>query len=305
MAWADRLRNGLERTRTQLTASITQVLGQRGKLDHEELEKIEEILISADVSAAVATELVDELSSCRRTGRIDREEVLAILKQGIKNRLSGHERSLSLRNDSQLTVILVAGVNGSGKTTTIAKLATHLREHDPTMPITFAAADTFRAGAIDQLDIWADRVDADMIRHRIGADPSAVVFDAIEHARRRGGVLFIDTAGRLHTKHNLMEELQKINRTVVKRLGRKPDERLLILDATTGQNGICQAVSFHTAIDLTGVVLTKLDGTSKGGAILTIQKQLALPIMYIGVGESKDDLHEFVADQFVDALFSA
>ncbi|MEE9541355.1 MAG: signal recognition particle-docking protein FtsY [Candidatus Bipolaricaulota bacterium] len=305
MAWADRLRNGLERTRTQLTASITQVLGQGGTLDHEELEKIEEILISADVSAAVATELVDELSSCRRTGRIDREEVLAILKQGIKKRLSGHERSLSLRNDSQLTVILVAGVNGSGKTTTIAKLAAHLREHDPAMPITFAAADTFRAGAIDQLNIWADRVDADMIRHRIGADPSAVVFDAIEHARRRGGVLFIDTAGRLHTKHNLMEELQKINRTVVKRLGRKPDERLLILDATTGQNGICQAVSFHTAIDLTGVVLTKLDGTSKGGVILTIQKQLAVPIMYIGVGESKDDLHEFVADQFVDALFSA
>ncbi len=305
MAWADRLRNGLERTRTQLTASITQVLGQGGKLDHEELERIEEILISADVSAAVATELVDELSSCRRTGRIDREEVLAILKQGIKKRLSGHERSLSLRNDSQLTVILVAGVNGSGKTTTIAKLAAHLREHDPAMSITFAAADTFRAGAIDQLNIWADRVDADMIRHRIGADPSAVVFDAIEHARRRGGVLFIDTAGRLHTKHNLMEELQKINRTVVKRLGRKPDERLLILDATTGQNGICQAVSFHTAIDLTGVVLTKLDGTSKGGAILTIQKQLAVPIMYIGVGESKDDLHEFVADQFVDALFSA
>lgn len=305
MAWADRLRNGLERTRTQLTASITQVLGQGGKLDHEELERIEEILISADVSAAVATELVDELSSCRRTGRIDREEVLAILKQGIKKRLSGHERSLSLRNDSQLTVILVAGVNGSGKTTTIAKLAAHLREHDPAMSITFAAADTFRAGAIDQLSIWADRVDADMIRHRIGADPSAVVFDAIEHARRRGGVLFIDTAGRLHTKHNLMEELQKINRTVVKRLGRKPDERLLILDATTGQNGICQAVSFHTAIDLTGVVLTKLDGTSKGGAILTIQKQLAVPIMYIGVGESKDDLHEFVADQFVDALFSA
>jgi len=304
MTWTDRLRNGLEQTRNRLTDSITQALGQGGKLDREELERIEEILISADVSAPIATELVDELSSHRKTRGIGREEVLAILKEGIKSRLSGYERSLSLRNDSQPTVILVAGVNGSGKTTTIAKLAAHLREDDPTMSITFAAADTFRAAAIDQLDIWADRVDADLIKHRIGADPSAVVFDALEHARRRGGVLFIDTAGRLHTKHNLMEELQKINRTVVKRLGHKPDERLLILDATTGQNGICQAISFHTAIDLTGVVLTKLDGTSKGGVILTIQKQLALPIMYIGVGETKDDLHEFVSDQFVDALFS-
>jgi len=201
-------------------------------------------------------------------------------------------------------VILVAGVNGSGKTTTVAKIAARLRAETPDIPITFAAADTFRAAAIEQLSVWAERVGADIIKHRIGADPAAVVFDAIDHAAKTGGVLLIDTAGRLHTKHNLMEELKKIERTVRKKLGRPSDERLLVLDATTGQNGISQARLFNEAIDLSGIVLTKLDGTAKGGVVLAIWEELRLPILYIGVGEQKEDLHEFSVDQFVEALFA-
>jgi fused signal recognition particle receptor len=221
----------------------------------------------------------------------------------VREKLEGCERKLALRNDGQPTVVTVAGVNGSGKTTTAAKIASRLRTQAPDIPITFAAADTFRAAAIEQLNVWAERIEADLIRHKLGADPSAVVFDAIDHAQHVGGVLLIDTAGRLQTKHNLMEELSKIERTVNKKLGRGSDERLLVLDATTGQNGISQATRFHEAIDLTGIVITKLDGTAKGGVVLSIWNQLCLPILYIGVGEDKEDLHEFSAEQFVEALF--
>lgn len=304
MAWIDRLKNGLKRTRSGLTESIGQVLGHGGKIGAAELEEIEEILIAGDVGAGVAMELVEELAELVRRSCPSGEELISTLKKGIKERLSGCERSLALRNDGKPTVILVTGVNGSGKTTTIAKLAAHLHDRDPSLPITMAAADTFRAAAIEQLGVWAERVGADLVKHRIGADPSAVVFDALEHTRRLGGLLFIDTAGRLQTKHNLMEELRKVERTVEKRLGRKSDERLLVLDATTGQNGISQASHFHEAINLTGIILTKVDGTAKGGVVLPIWEELKLPLMYIGVGESKEDLHEFSADQFVEALFS-
>jgi fused signal recognition particle receptor len=198
----------------------------------------------------------------------------------------------------------MVGVNGVGKTTTIAKLAAHLRRADPDLPLTFAAADTFRAAAVEQLAVWAEGIGATLVRQQPGADPAAVAFDAVERASRTGGVVFIDTAGRLQTKHNLMEELKKIDRTVRKRLGRGADARLLVLDATTGQNGISQAERFHEAVDLTGIVLTKLDGTSKGGVVLAIRERLGVPIQYIGVGESAEDLHEFSATEFVEALFA-
>ena len=302
MAWFDRLKRGLKRTRAGMAESISQILSH-GKFGPEELETLEEALIAADVGARVAGALVEELrNQARQAGR--NLDLLKLLKAEIKARLAGAERTVALRNDGEPAIILVAGVNGSGKTTTIAKIAARLRADDPELPITFAAADTFRAAAIEQLEVWANRVGADLIKHRIGADPAAVVFDAIDHARKQGGALLIDTAGRLQTKHNLMEELKKIERTVIKKLGRPSDERLLVLDATTGQNGISQTRLFNDAIDLTGLVVTKLDGTAKGGVVLAIWEELKLPILYIGVGEQKEDLHEFSIDQFVEALFS-
>jgi len=302
MAWIDRLKAGLSKTRTGLTGSIAQVLRGVTKLSADDIELLEEALIAGDVGAQTAMALVEELTAV--ISRNDTDPV-QILKTLVCRRLEGIEKSLSLRSDGQLTVLLIAGVNGSGKTTTIAKLATHLRAESPDFPITFAAADTFRAAAIEQLDIWAKRVDADFIRHQPGADPSAVVFDSLDHAIRTGGALFVDTAGRLQTKHNMMEELKKIERTVTKKLGRGSDERLLVLDATTGQNGISQARHFHDAIDLSGIVLTKVDGTAKGGVVLAIRDALQIPLTHIGVGESAEDLHAFSASEFVEALFDS
>ncbi len=304
MAWLDRLKDGLKRTRSGFVGSLGQVLSRGKGLSAAALEEIEEILIAGDVGPSTAAGLVEELARRSRQGPASSADLLASLKEGILERLAGCERSLALRVDGEPTVLLITGVNGSGKTTTVAKIASRLREETPGLPLTFAAADTFRAAAIEQLDIWAQRVGADLIKHRIGADPSAVVFDALDHARRAGGALLIDTAGRLQTKHNLMEELRKIERTVEKKTGRPSDERLLVLDATTGQNGISQAAHFHEAIDLTGIVLTKLDGTAKGGVVLGIWDALKLPLMYIGVGEQVGDLHAFGAREFVTALFS-
>jgi len=302
MAWIDRLKAGLSKTRMGLTDSIAQVLRGAKKLSAGDVELLEEALIAGDVGAQTAMALVEELQAAMSRKEADPIQVLQLI---IQDRLDGIEKSLSLRSDGQPTVLLIAGVNGSGKTTTIAKLATHLRADCPDLPITFAAADTFRAAAIEQLNIWAERVDADFIRHQPGADPSAVVFDALDHTIRTGGALFIDTAGRLQTKHNLMEELKKIERTVTKKLGRSSDERLLVLDATTGQNGISQARHFHDAIDLSGIVLTKVDGTAKGGVVLAIWDTLQIPLTHIGVGETAEDLHAFSASEFVEALFDS
>ena len=302
MAWIDRLKAGLSRTRTGLTGSIAQVLRGAKKLSADDAELLEEALIAGDVGAQTSMTLVEELQAAISRNDTDPIEVLQTL---IRERLEGIERSLSLRSDGQPTIFLIAGVNGAGKTTTIAKLATQLRADHPDLPITFAAADTFRAAAIEQLGIWADRVGADFIRHQPGSDPSAVVFDALDHVIRTGGTLFVDTAGRLQTKHNLMEELKKIERTVAKKLGRSSDERLLVLDATTGQNGISQARHFHDAIDLTGIILTKVDGTAKGGVVLAIWDTLKIPLTHIGVGETAEDLHAFSASEFVEALFES
>ncbi len=300
MAWIDRLKAGLSKTRTGLTSTLSQVLRGSKKLSADDIELLEEALIAGDVGAQTAMTLVEELQTAMSRNNSDPIQVLQTL---IQERLDGIEKPLSLRSDGQPTVFLVAGVNGAGKTTTIAKLATQLRTDQPDLPITFAAADTFRAAAIEQLEIWAKRIRVDFIRHQPGADPSAVVFDALDHAIRVGGVLFVDTAGRLQTKHNLMEELKKIERTVAKKMGRASDERLLVLDATTGQNGISQARHFHDAIDLSGIILTKVDGTAKGGVVLAIWDALQIPLTHIGVGETAEDLHTFSATEFVEALF--
>jgi fused signal recognition particle receptor len=302
MAWIDRLKAGFSKTRTGLTDTVSQVLRGAKRLSADDIETLEEALIAGDVGAQTAMALVDELQAALSRNSTD---PVQILRTVIQERLEGIERALTLRSDDQPTVITMAGVNGAGKTTTIAKLATNIRADHPGIPITFAAADTFRAAAIEQLAIWADRIGVDFIRHQSGADPSAVVFDAVDHAIRTGGVLFVDTAGRLQTKHNLMEELKKIERTVVKKLGRGSDERLLVLDATTGQNGISQARHFHEAIDLSGIVLTKVDGTGKGGVVLAIWDALHIPLTHIGVGETAEDLHAFSAAEFAEALLDS
>jgi fused signal recognition particle receptor len=301
VAWLDRLRTGLAKTRSDLTDSIGQLLRGRTRLSAEEVERIEEILIAGDVGASLSIALGEALNEAMRK---DARPPLEILKDLVFERLRGAERPLSLRAGGSPTVLLVTGVNGSGKTTTIAKIAAHLRRADSELPITFAAADTFRAAAVEQLAVWAERVGAHLIRQRPGTDPAAVAFDAVDHALRAGGVLFVDTAGRLQTKHNLMEELKKVERTIAKKLGRGSDERLLVLDATTGQNGVSQAERFHAAIDLTGVVLTKLDSTAKGGVILAIRDRLDIPILFVGVGETDEDLHAFSAREFAEALFA-
>ena len=302
MAWIDRLKVGLSKTRTGLAGTVVQVLRGSKRLTDDDIELLEEALISGDVGAHTAMTLVEDLQTAMSRRESDPVQVLQAL---IQQRLEGIEKTLTLRTDGQPTVFLVAGVNGAGKTTTIAKLATQLRADHPDLPITFAAADTFRAAAIEQLNIWAERIGVDFIHHKPAADPSAVVFDALDHTIRTGGVLFVDTAGRLQTKHNLMEELKKIERTVAKKLGRSSDERLLVLDATTGQNGISQARHFHDAIDVSGIVLTKVDGTAKGGVVLAIWDALQIPLTHIGVGETAEDLHIFSATEFVEALFDS
>jgi fused signal recognition particle receptor len=304
MSWFQRLKDGLKKTKEHLVGQLAQVLQPGRRLDDELLSELEEILITADVGVDATLEIVQTLKArAAARGVQDSAEVMELLKEILKERLRPAEGALNLRIDDQPTVFLILGVNGSGKTTTIAKLAQHLKDDFGKRTIIFAAGDTFRAAAIEQLGVWAERVGAQLVAHRPGADPSAVAFDAVERAlKERADALFIDTAGRLHTKHNLMEELKKINRVVEKRLGRPIDERLLVLDGTTGQNAISQAKLFHEAVAVTGIVVTKLDGTAKGGAVIQIASELKLPIKLIGVGERADDLRAFKAEEFVEAL---
>ncbi len=304
MSWLQRLKDGLRKTKEQLVGQLAQVLQPGRRLDETVLSELEEILISADVGVDATAEIVQAVRvRAAARGVPDSSQVMGLLKEILIERLRPAEGALNLRADGQPTVFLIVGVNGSGKTTTIAKLAQHLKDDFGKEKIIFAAGDTFRAAAIEQLGIWAERLGAPLVKHHPGADPSAVAFDAVDRAlRERADAILIDTAGRLHTKHNLMEELKKINRVVEKRLGRAIDERLLVLDGTTGQNAISQAKLFHQAITVTGIVVTKLDGTAKGGAIVQIASALQLPIKLIGVGERADDLREFRADEFVEAL---
>ncbi|MBD3177418.1 MAG: signal recognition particle-docking protein FtsY [Armatimonadia bacterium] len=273
------------------------------KVDSELLEELEEALIEADVKAETAMGLIEELEAAARSERVkDAEGVREVLKKRVAETLDNDMDRALAHNPDPPTVILVVGVNGTGKTTTIGKLAHYYQRHGH--KVLLAAADTFRAAAIEQLTIWAERAGAEIVAHKEGADPAAVVYDALTAAKARGyHEVIVDTAGRLHTKGNLMKELEKIHRVCEKALGRPADEVLLIVDATTGQNAVRQAQAFAESVDLTGIVLTKLDGTARGGAVLGIQSEFGIPVKLIGVGEKIEDLLAFDPAWFSDNLF--
>ncbi len=300
MGFFDRMKEGLKKTRNGFTEQVNQVLRSFTKVDEELLEELLELLIMADVGMETAEHIIDRLRDEVKNAHISEpEQVKSVLGDILSKMLSQNAATLDL--SGKPAVVLVIGVNGVGKTTTIGKLAAQLTAEGK--KVALVAADTFRAAAIDQLAIWAERAGVDLIRHQEGADPSAVVFDGIAAAKARGyDVLVCDTAGRLHNKKNLMDELKKINRIIERELPNSSRETLLVLDATTGQNAVSQAKLFSEAAEITGLVLTKLDGTAKGGVVLAIGDQQQIPVKYIGVGEQIDDLQPFDPDLFVKAL---
>ena len=295
-----RLRSGLSKTRRILTTDIDDLFEDKRRIDDEMLEDLEAILITADIGVQTTTELINKVS--HHTSKIsDADALRNVLRNEILSYLRVEE-PIDLSAVTKPKVIMVVGVNGVGKTTTIGKLAAKYRHEG--QKVLLAAADTFRAAAVEQLAIWAERSGADIVKHKDGADPAAVAYDSVEAAQAREiDVVLVDTAGRLHTKVNLMEELKKIKRSVAKILPDAPHEILLVLDATTGQNAISQAQMFNEALDVTGVAMTKLDGTAKGGIVVSIYNDLSIPIQYVGVGETTDDLQDFDPCAFVDALF--
>lgn len=298
MGFFEKLKNGLFKSRNSFFGRIVSLF-KRG-IDDETLDELEEILISADVGVNSTEEILDKLRERVKEEKItDGEEATKVLKE-ILVEMIGESKPLDLSTEP--SVLLVIGVNGVGKTTSIGKIANHLKTDGKN--VILAAADTFRAGAIDQLQVWADRAGVDLVKQNEGSDPAAVVFDAISAAKKRGAdVLIVDTAGRLHNKKNLMAELAKINRVIDRELPGCARETLLVLDATTGQNAINQAKEFKNCADITGLVLTKLDGTAKGGVVFSIKELLDIPVKYIGVGEQIDDLRPFDPVEFVNALF--
>jgi fused signal recognition particle receptor len=297
-----RLRDSLSKTRKDFVERIDSLVTGRKQIDEGLYEELEEILIQSDVGAETSFELVEGLRRLVKERRVsDPAELRALLKELIRD-LLGQEPS-PLADGGNPTVILVVGVNGVGKTTTIGKLAHNLKQDGK--KVILAAGDTFRAAAIDQLEIWGNRAGADVIKHKEGSDPAAVVFDALQAARaRKANAVVVDTAGRLHTKNNLMEELKKIGRVLARESTGAPHEVLLVLDATTGQNAVNQAKIFGQATGVTGIVLTKLDGTAKGGVVIGIKKALDIPVKFIGIGEGIEDLRPFNSGEFVDALFA-
>ena len=301
MGFLSKLREGLGKTRDALMGGIESVLRSFVKVDEDFLDELEEILITSDVGVGAAEEIIDELREKIKDDRLQtREDTMAALREIISGMIGEGE---PLRLDTKPSVILVIGVNGAGKTTSVGKIAARLRSEGKKVVV--AAADTFRAAAIDQLAVWCDRAGVDLIKQSEGSDPAAVVFDAANDARVKGAdVLIIDTAGRLHNKKNLMNELAKINRVIDRELPGVSRENLLVLDATTGQNAIIQAKEFGEAADITGLVLNKLDGTAKGGIVLSIRRELGLPVKFIGVGEKIDDMQPFDSAEFIDALFA-
>ncbi len=300
MGFFSKIAEGLKKTKDSLMGKIDQVLTSFGKVDEELFEELEETLIMADVGTVTATRICEELRKRVKAGAVtDVNAVRTLLKEIIAEMLSGDSE---LNLSTKPAIILVIGVNGVGKTTTIGKMANNLRQDGK--KVLLAAADTFRAAAIEQLEIWADRANVDLIKHDEGSDPAAVVFDAVNAGKARGAdVIICDTAGRLHNKKNLMNELAKISRVIDKEAPGCARETLLVLDATTGQNALNQAKLFKEAAGLDGIILTKLDGTARGGVVIGIKEELNIPIKYIGVGEQIDDLRPFNSKEFVDALF--
>lgn len=300
MGLFDKFKKGLQKTRDSFAGALGGIAASFTKIDEDLFEEIEETLIMADVGVDTSLKIVEKLREAVKRDRVtDPKEIRRYLKGVLLDILQG---DTALEITTKPTVLLVIGVNGVGKTTTIGKLAALLKNQGHT--VLLSAADTFRAAAIDQLQVWGQRSGCDVIAHQEGSDPAAVIYDGVAAAKARGvDVLICDTAGRLHNKKNLMDELAKINRVIDREAADSKKETFLVLDATTGQNGVNQAKQFMEVTDLTGIVLTKLDGTAKGGVVVAIKDQLGLLVRYIGVGEQVDDLQPFDAQTFVDALF--
>ncbi len=303
MGFFERLKEGLSKTRDNFTGRIEELAGFAAAVDDDFLEELEMILLSADVGVKTTQKLIGAVRRAAKEKKIGgTEDVLPFLKNYLTEMLA--DSGQRTRIGARPTVILVVGVNGVGKTTTIGKLANYFRLFQ--YNVMLAAGDTFRAAAAEQLQIWGERSGCDVIRHAEGADPAAVVYDAVKAAiARKADILFIDTAGRLHNKSNLMNELEKIRRVISRELPSAPQETFLVLDATTGQNAISQARVFMETAQVTGVVLTKLDGTAKGGVVIAIREELGLPVKWIGVGEGIMDFRPFEPEKFVEALFSS
>lgn len=300
MGFFQKISEGLKKTKDNMMQKVNQLFSSLRPVDEELFEELEETLIMSDVGMVTAEEICDRLrKGVRERGITDAGEVKALLQEILTEMMEG---DTSLHISTKPSVILVIGVNGVGKTTTIGKLAAHLTSQGK--KVILGAADTFRAAAIDQLQIWADRAGVEMVRQSEGSDPAAVVFDTIAAGKSRGAdVVICDTAGRLHNKKNLMDELSKISRVIKREAPDSDLEVLLVLDATTGQNAVVQARTFQEAAGLTGIILTKLDGTAKGGVVIAIKQELQIPIKYVGVGEKLDDLQPFDPQEFVAALF--
>ena len=300
-----RLKRGLAKTQGLLVGGADDLLRPGRGLDEGLYEELEEVLIVADVGVEATTRLIEGVRrEVKKKGITDASDVLPLLRHEVLEILQPYEAPLAIeRGGKGPFVVMVLGVNGTGKTTTIGKLAYRFNSHGKKVVI--AAADTFRAAAVEQLEIWSQRAGAHFVRHGSGADPSAVAFDAVKAAQaRKYPLVLIDTAGRLHTKENLMEELKKVKRIIGRELPEAPHEILLVLDATTGQNAIAQARTFHQALEVSGIALTKLDGTAKGGIIVAIAQELGIPLRLVGIGEGIEDLQDFRAEIFCDALFS-
>ena len=300
MGFLDKLKAGLSKTKNAIFGQIDNVLKAFVKVDEELLEELEELLIMSDVGVNATEEIIEKLREQIKDGRLkEKDQVVGALKE-ILTDMIGEGGDLNLSTTP--AIILVIGVNGAGKTTSIGKISNRLVKRGKRVVV--AAADTFRAAAIDQLGVWCERSGAEIVKQNEGSDPAAVVYDAINYAKKRkADVLIIDTAGRLHNKTNLMNELAKINRVIDKECPDAARENLLVLDATTGQNAILQAKEFRNAANITGLVLNKLDGTAKGGIVISIKNELNIPVKFIGVGEKIDDMQEFNSDEFVEALF--
>lgn len=300
MGFFDKLKQGLNKTKTSIDDKINNVFSNFRKVDEELLEELEEALIMSDIGMETSAQIIDNLRTRAKKEKIeDEEDIKKALREEMKSMFSELDNSLNI--ETTPSVILVVGVNGVGKTTSIGKIANKLQKQGK--KVMLAAADTFRAAAVEQLEIWANRVGCDIVKKEEGADPASVVFDAIKQAKANNvDVLICDTAGRLHNKKNLMDELSKINKIIDRELPNSSKETLLVIDGTTGQNAISQTKAFKEIVNITGIVLTKLDGTAKGGVVIGISNENKIPVKFIGVGEQIDDMEEFNAEEFIKAI---